>query len=336
MNHVAPLRTYFLLIRPFNLLMIGLLLWALHAWLIIPLLLPYHVDPATPLSLFWLYSLALILIAAGGYVINAYFDVPIDVVNKPDHVIVSVSVSKKAARQFYLILTITGALAGFFVAWRAHSSMLAIFIFLLIGLLWFYSSTYKRQFMIGNLIVAFVVALVPLAVAALEQSFLSLRYGDLLNFTRIPAKLYSWTGGYALFAFLLTWLREVIKDMEDEPGDRKMECHTMPIQWGIKRTKLFLYALIAITLFLLYLVVSAIDFPNDFITMRYFLFGIVLPCAWVVYRLMKANTAHDFKTISSVLKIIMLIGIGYTVAFYFLQATTYHFPFFGWMITPTL
>lgn len=335
MKHFEQLWKYIQLTRPLNLIMTGFFLWGLHAWLIVPLLLPYHIDPTTPLSIFWLFFSSLILITAGGYVINAYFDMRIDAINKPDKLIVGISITKQAARRFYLILTLTGTILGFYVSFRAHSTILSIFIFLLIGLLWFYSSTYKRQLIIGNIIVAFVVAIVPLAVATLELAFLSLHYGDLLNFTMIPTKLYAWTGGYALFAFLLTWMREVIKDMEDEPGDREMECRTMPIKWGIQKTKWFLYAFIMITLILLYFVVTKIDFPNDAITMRYFLIGIVLPFGFIVYKLLISKNSHDFHQASSLLKMIMLIGIGYTVVFYFLQATTYQFPFFGLMITPT-
>ncbi|MGC9151885.1 MAG: geranylgeranylglycerol-phosphate geranylgeranyltransferase [Microbacter sp.] len=335
MNFLNVVWTYARLTRPVNLLMIGLLQWALHAWLIMPLLMPYHIDPATPLLIFWIFFSSIILIAAGGYVINDYFDMRIDAMNKPESVIVGELVTKKAARHFYLVLTILGAVPGFFVALHAHSTMLAIVIFLLIGLLWFYSSTYKRQFVIGNVIVAFVVALVPIAIVALEQSFLSLRYGDLLDFTRIPSKLYAWAGGYALFAFLLTWIREVVKDLEDEPGDRALECRTMPVKWGTKRTKLFLYGLIVVTLLLLYKVVNAIEFPDDFITMPYFLIGIVLPFALIMFRLWKAHNSSNFHQISFILKIIMLIGIGYTLVFYFLQAITGQFPFFGWMITPS-
>jgi 4-hydroxybenzoate polyprenyltransferase len=189
--------------------------------------------------------------------------------------------------------------------------------------------------MVGNLIVALVVAIVPFSVGFLEVTSLSLRYGELINMTPIPSKLYDWSGGFALFAFLLTWIREIVKDMEDEPGDRELECRTMPIKWGNKRTKLFLYGLIFGTLLLLYYFVTQIHFQNDSITMRYFLIGILMPFGYFFYQLIKAHTAIDFHRAASTLKIIMMIGIFYSIVFYFLQATTYQFPFFGLLIVPS-
>ncbi len=329
------IKSYLQLIRPKNLLIIAFLQWALHAWVITPLLIPYQLEMVSSEVAFLLLFAAMILLAAGGYVINAYFDTRIDAINRPNSIIVGEKITKKATMHYYVILTLLGAMSGLGAAWMVHSFSLAIIFFLLIGLLWFYSSSYKRQFLVGNLIVAFVVAIGLLSVGFLEVASLSLHYGELISMTSIPAKIYTWISGFALFAFLMTWIREVIKDMEDEPGDREMECRTMPIKWGIKRTKLFLYGLMIVTLLLLYYFVSKIDFPNDSITMRYFLIGIVLPFGFVVYQVLKANMPDDFHRAAATLKIIMLIGICYSLVFYFLQATTYQFPFFGLMIMPT-
>jgi 4-hydroxybenzoate polyprenyltransferase len=329
------IKPYLQLIRPKNLLIIAFLQWTLQAWIITPLLIPYRLDLSSSKVAFWFLVIAMILIAAGGYVINAYFDTRIDAINRPDRIIAGEQVSKKAVMKYYIILTALGAIFGFGAALMVHSLSLTIIFFLLIGLLWFYSASYKRQFMIGNLIVAFIVAIVPFSVGFLEVTSLSLRYGDLINMTPIPFKLYAWSGGFALFAFLLTWIREIVKDMEDEPGDRELECRTMPIKWGNKRTKLFLYGLIISTLLLLYYFVTQIHFSNDFITIRYFLIGILMPFGYLFYQLIKAHTTTDFHRAASTLKIIMLIGICYSIIFYFLQATAYQFPFFGLLIIPT-
>lgn len=336
MKRLGDIMAYARLTRPLNLLIIGFLQWALHAWVIIPLLTPYHIAPATSEGAFWALFFSLIFVAAGGYVINAYFDTRIDTINKPDRVIVGVSVPKRAAMIFYIVLTIIGTCLGFFSAFQGRSSVLAILLFVLVGLLWFYSSSYKRQFMIGNIIVAFVVASGLLAIGILEVSSLSLRYGDLIGLTPIPSKIYAWTGGFALVAFLITWIREIVKDMEDEQGDRELECRTMPVKWGIKRTKIFVYSLMAAVLILLYYFVTLIHFPQDTITLHYYFIAIVAPFVFTFYQLLKASDSKGFHKAATTLKLVMLAGILYSIVFYFLQATTYQFPFFGLMILPAM
>ena len=275
---------------------------------------------------------ASILIAAGGYVLNDYFDVKIDAINNPSEQIVSKTVSRQSAMLLHQILTITGALVGLFLAYLTRSFTLGFVFIVTPGLLWFYSSNYKRQFMIGNLVVSFCAALSILIVAIMELALLQRTYGDLIFATDIPRSFYVWTGGFAIFAFLCSWIREIIKDLEDEEGDREMECRTMPIKWGEKRTKAFIYLLIAITIGGLFLANSLIPFEGSSLTLRYIIFGIVLPFLVLIYLISKAKTPEEYHQASTLSKVIMLIGVLYCFIFYFLMAQTHGIKMFNLFI----
>ena len=123
-------------------------------------------------------------------------------------------------------------LLGLLVAWFVRSWQIAMIFLIVPGLLWFYSSSYKRQFLLGNLIIAFASALPPFLVAQTNVAWLYRHYPDVMPYLTISRDLFLWTGGFALFAFLTTWIREIIKDLQDQNGDRELECHTLPIVWG--------------------------------------------------------------------------------------------------------
>lgn len=315
---------YLNLIRYKNLIFIFCLQYLMRYFVVKPWLQYFGMDLFLSNYLFLLLASGTTLIAAGGYVINDYFDTKIDALNRPDKVIVGNSVSRKRASQMHQVLTGLGILFGLIVAFSINSFTVGLVFILVPGLLWFYSASYKRQFLIGNIIVAFCAALVVLLVVVSENACLLNEYGDLLAQTPVSAKLYSWICSFALFAFLTTLIREIVKDMEDEYGDRELECRTMPVVWGLKKTKIFLYAVTAITLAILALFAfKFIQFPNDTLTIRYFIFGCVLPFLYFIYLIIKAKLPNDYHSASTFLKYIMIIGVLYSVVLYFILARTY-------------
>ncbi len=325
---MVAIRDYLQLIRYKNLVMILFLQWAMHVCVIKPLLIPFKVAVATPDLAFWLLVAASVLIAAGGYVINDYFDVKIDAINRPDRIVVGERISKKAAMRLYQILTGIGLCIGIAVAVWVRNVTFGFLFVAITGLLWFYSASYKRQFLIGNLIVGIATALVPFMVGFLEIAFQRQTYGELLDLTPLAPAVFAWVNGFALFAFLVTLIREIVKDMEDVDGDREMECHTLPVVWGESRSKWVVYALVVVVTVAAGLCVSKIHFANDSLTLRYYIIGIILPFIYFVYLIAKAKQKAALHQASGFLKFIMLIGIGYSFIFYFLQARTYGFPLF--------
>lgn len=236
---------------------------------------------ALDLNLFVLIA-STVMIAAGGYIINDYYDVKIDLVNKPDRVVIGKGITRRYAMLFHTMLSLTGVLAGFYLNWRIGVINLASAF-----LLWWYSNDLKRQPFIGNFVVALLTAIAILIIDALYLT------GKPLIVT------------YGVFAFFMTLVREVIKDIEDLKGDETFGCKTLPIIWGIRRTKFFLYTLLVI--FLSIVICLNIYFTK--LPLYYFLLFLFPPLVWLTYRLVKADTKKEFGSLSTFCKVIMLLGI---------------------------
>ena len=303
------------LVRWSNLLFLAALIWLMEKWVAVPILNKVFGEQL-PWYMLLLLILAVVCIAAGGYVINDYFDVKIDRINRPDEVVVTRTVSKPAAMRMSIVLSSIGIVCGLVVAGLLRSLTIGILFILIPGLLWFYSSSYKRLFMVGNLIIALLAGITPLMVAMANVALLELRYGTILPYTTLPHDLYTWIGGFALFAFLLTWMREIVKDMQDQMGDRELECHSMPVVWGDKWTKVFVTGLTVITLAIIgHLWLHALPFPIGWssLSTRYIFLGIVIPLIASLWLLWAAKIPSDYKTCQQVIKFTMLIGMLYSI-----------------------
>lgn len=322
MNH------FFQLIRYKNLLFIVLIQLLMQQVIIAPLLQKYGFEYVSADLSLLLLIIATVTIAAAGYVINDYFDIKIDRINKPDRQIVGNTVSKQQAMLLHQILTGIGVICGLILAWQLRSFSLGFIFIIAPGLLWFYSASYKRQFLTGNLIVSLLSALSVLVVGIVSVADLKLAYNDLLFQTTIPAEIYSWVGGFAVFSFLLTLIREQIKDMEDVEGDKEMECRTVAIVWGEKRTKIFIYSLITLTILLLFFVSKQIIPFSDPLSFKYILFGLIIPLLALCYLVFKANNARTLHTASTFVKYIMLLGVMYSFVFYFITARQFGISLF--------
>lgn len=304
------------LVRWSNLLFLAALVWLMEKWVAVPLLDRLAFGEQLPWYVLLLIGAAIVLIAAGGYVVNDYFDVKIDRINRPDAVVVTHSVSKPAAMRLSVSLSTAGVVCGLASAWLLRSMTLGILFVMVPGLLWFYSSSYKRLLIIGNLTIALLAGLTPLVIAFANVAQLKLLYASILPYTPLEHDLYAWLGGFGLFAFLLTWIREIIKDLQDQMGDRELECHTLPIVWGETWTKVFVTILIAGTLGLIaWLWYSVLPFPHTWnnLSTRYIALGIVIPLLSVVWLLWSAKISSDYKTCQQVVKFTMLLGMLYSI-----------------------
>ena len=125
-----------------------------------------------------------------------------------------------------------------------------------------------------------------------------------------------WLGGCALFAFLLTWIREIVKDAQDQMGDRELECHSMPIVWGELWTKVFVTALIVLTIAIIgHLWYHVLPFPIGWnsLSTRYIVLGIIIPLLSALCLLWAAKIPSDYKICQQVLKFTMLLGMLYSI-----------------------
>ncbi|MDR0371428.1 MAG: geranylgeranylglycerol-phosphate geranylgeranyltransferase [Prevotellaceae bacterium] len=326
------MQAYLKVVRPLNLFFIAVTQLLLQYTVVVPILKTYGFDTEVNTLRLFLLIAATVLIAAGGYALNDYFDIKIDRINRPDKQIAGKIIQRSALMIYHQALTATGVLCGLLLACFTGSFTLTFIFIVTPGMLWFYSASYKRRFLIGNLIVSFNTALSVLIVGIAQISALYGLYGDLLYQTPIPKTIYAWTGGFSFFAFMTTWIREIIKDMEDKKGDMEMECRTMAIVWGDGKTKKMLYFLITLTVVLLLLADFLwIDFEGN-LTTRYIIFGIALPFTALIYLVHQSRHSQSYHQASVLSKVIMLIGTLYGFIFYYLQAKTYGFDLFNLFI----
>jgi len=290
------------LIRWKNLLIIFLtqfLAW----WCVV---LPCSPTVLTPVNFLCL-AISTILIAAAGYIINDYFDIKIDSINKPQKVILEITIPRKQAIISHTALNIIAiALAAYVTAQARHFEWLLLQVACSL-LLWFYSTDFKRQYMTGNLVVALLTALTILSLIIYEPS--------MPQFSRMILLV------YAYFAFMLTWIREIVKDMEDLIGDEAEGCITMPIKKGLDyatRFSILLSALVTLPLG----VASVILFNQNYKWLSIYVIAVLIVSLvlWPVFLVRKTTTQH-YRSASKGLKVIMLLGIG-SLLIYHLQLFT--------------
>lgn len=303
------------LVRWSNLFFLGALIYVMEKWVVVPILDDVAFGEQLPWYILLLIAAATILIAAGGYVINDYFDIKIDRINRPDQLIVTQYISKENAMRLSIGLSGVGMVCGLVAAWLLRSSTIAILFAIIPGLLWFYSSSYKRLLIVGNVTIALLSALSPMMVAIANVAQLQLKYSTILPYTTLEHDIYAWVGGFSLFAFLLTWIREIVKDLQDQMGDRELECHSMPIVWGNIVTKIVVTALIVLTTVLIgWFWYSLLPFDHSWqsFSTRYIVLAIIIPLWGALWLLWAAKIPSDYRTCQQVLKLTMFLGMLYS------------------------
>jgi 4-hydroxybenzoate polyprenyltransferase len=256
----------------------------------------------------WQYALLVlstILLAAAGYVINNIMDVATDTINKPNDVVIGKGISETQGYNIYIALNITGVAIGCYLSnVILRPGFITIFI-LIASLLYFYSTSFKQIMILGNFVVALVSALSVIIIGVF----------DLFPATNAEnqaqmASLFSILLDYALFAFMINFIREIIKDIEDVNGDYNQGMNTLPIAIGISRaSKIALgFAVIPFILSLLY--INKYFFQNNLIIATLYAFAFVLaPLLYFIVKIVSAKSNKDFHHLSTVLKFILLFGI---------------------------
>ena len=318
------MKSFFKLIRVQNLLIIAVTQYLMRWSIIYPLLNRLSVvtneevihfkDFGLQFNEFYfaLLVLSTMLITGAGYVINDYFDIKTDVFNHPDNVIVGRKISRRATMLIHIVMNFIGVALGILISFLIHLPALAVIFLLVPGLLWFYSTSYKRQFLIGNIIVSFLTGLVPFMVVLFEIPCLNAEYGKvMIDYHANFNILFGWVGGFAIFAFWLTLIRELIKDMEDFEGDREYGRKTLPVNLGLGITKAIVVVLLV--LFLSGLMWVYFMFVPDFSTLVYLSIAVVLPSLYLIFRLTMSQIKKDYHLCSLLTKGIMLSGILYSI-----------------------
>ena len=278
MERTLSLRSLVRISRPFNLLMLAFAQVMVAVFLIETDLQGASVvqDPRL-----YVLILATSLLAASGYMINDYYDVKIDYINRPKEVVVGKGIKRRMILALHGLFNFT-SLA---LAWTLSRRMALLFLAAAI-LLWWYSNRLKRKPFVGNLSVAFLTALSLYVIAYWYQK------NELLVLA------------YAIFAFFLNLIREIVKDLEDRHGDRQHGSKTLPLVIGFRNTKQIIFGI-------------AISFVGAILTITlqlqdwhlYIYFAAIgLAFCWLMWKIHRADRKEHFSQLSAWIKAIMLMG----------------------------
>lgn len=238
--------------------------------------------------------LATLLVGAGGYIINDYLDVKLDLINKPNKVVVGQIISRRWTMFLHFCMNAIAMLLGLYIGTKVTVAIVIAAV-----MLWIYSVSLKRKFLSGNVLVSCLSSFVIV---------INFIYDNSLQVQLIWA--------YSFFAFVLTLLREIIKDTEDIRGDGKFDCKTIPIVLGVRKTKtvlLYITGIFALILFVYTTFFAAsYSFEHSFARgsfIFYMMAFVILPLLILLYFIKTADTTSDFHRLSTYTKLIMVTGM---------------------------
>jgi 4-hydroxybenzoate polyprenyltransferase len=254
----------------------------------------------------WQYGLLVlstVLIAAGGYVINNIFDQNTDNENKPQNVIVGKTISETKAYNLYIALNCVGVGIGFYLSNVILRPGLASIFILIAATLYLYASSLKQMMLIGNIIVALLLAFSVIIIGVFD-----LYPATAADNQQQMAVVFSILLDYAVFAFILNFIREIIKDLEDINGDYNQGMNTLAVVLGINKTSKIVFGLSFVPVFAILFYINNYLFQLQFVTF-YLLLFVLAPLLFFTMKIWSAKTKNDFNKLSLLLKWILLFGI---------------------------
>lgn len=256
----------------------------------------------------WQYALLIIstvLLAAGGYIINDIFDQATDNENKPYKNLIGKSIAEITAYNFYIGLNIIGVGIGFYLCNVIQKPGFAAVFILISATLYIYASGLKQMLLVGNLVVALLLAFSVLLIGIFDL-YPAIHDGN----QAIMGVLFKILLDYAIFAFIINFIREIVKDMEDVNGDYNQGMNTLPIAIGVSRTAKIVFSLgiIAVLLVLNYINSYLMEFGLYYATI-YVLLLVLAPLLFFVMKVWTAKTKKDFHFLSTLLKWVIFFGI---------------------------
>jgi 4-hydroxybenzoate polyprenyltransferase len=310
-------------IRPLNLFILALMQFLIRYCIILPAYrAEYFATKVFPDHLlkiqFLLFVFATVLIAAGGNIINDVFDTDIDAINKPGKNLVGKEISDKtAARVGYAFLKI-GSIIGLVLGFMNHLTAISLLFPFSAVTLYMYSAQFKKRLLIGNVLIALLTAFSVLLTGLFEPHFFKeisiwIRGSEEMNYVSGAVIILV----YALFAFLISLIREVIKDAEDMDGDERAQAKTFPILFGIKATKVLVITLIILTAGIIGYFLFHFFAGNSEVNVYYLLATFLIPFLALLYLIFNAGEKKDFYYASIFCKVIMVLGVLSIIPFYY-------------------
>ncbi len=301
------LKNYLLLTRPLNLIVLVVSMVLFRYSFVLPAnYLQYDFAPYFDTTGFILLVITTVLVAAGGYVINDVFDVEIDAINKPDKRIVEIHIPELAAFNFYKALVFAALIFVVLLCIHQREYKISSIPVFVMAFLYMYAQQFKKQLLIGNIVIAICTAIPLLMIAFYE---FKINYSDTETIIAITKGILYAAIAYGIFAFMTTLCREIVKDIEDMEGDASDGAHTLPIRIGISRTKVTLILLHVIFLtfhsFILYF-----EYIVEYKKMFYaHLLLLLLPFILLTFYLFIAKEKKHFGRMSAGYKGYQAIGV---------------------------
>lgn len=297
---------YFKLFRGLNLLIIAMMMYLTRFFIVEPAFrLDSSIIPINEIQ-FALMVFTFLLITAGGYAINDYFDTGMDEINRKEKRILNNYLPLNVGKNSFYILTIAGIILGIALALWLKSTKLIFIPLFIAALYWFYSTKYKRELIIGNMAVSFLAFLgVGVVWIYYVMAGLAIKSLPVAAFSTMNKLILIYAG----FAFLATFAREIVKDLSDVEGDKAFDCKNIPIRWGEKTAKNIVFSIgIVLSLALLYF--SYFMFINDQRMLAYFSVGLLFPfnIYWMI-ELKKANESKHYQSTATLQKLFIVMGI---------------------------
>lgn len=311
------------LIRPVNLLIIAFTMYCCRLFLYIheQLFDAVLLNSKSEQFDFFLLVFSTVLIAAAGNIINDYFDVRADRINKPEKLIITKHINRKWAILSHWILNLIAFLIALYLSIRYHTFWYVFIHLLSINALYIYSMLLKRKPFIGNLTIAALAALVPVLCGVhfyVQQKF------HISPFSQTYSGLQFWSnslisnGGFiiilAFFAFTYNLSREIIKDIQDIEGDKQIHAKTLPIILGVKKSKLIASLSILSTpiAFILLFLMNDFKSKENILSDLIIFLPVILSILLAVFSLLilkNATTRIQLKKVDQFIKLSMLMGI---------------------------
>ena len=308
---MSNILSFFKLVRLKNLIIIALTQLLIKFSLINPFLDNFILSN----NQFYLLVLATVFITASGYIINDIYDVKTDKINKNKKRVIGRSINSRSAIAWYIFLNLIGLSLGCYIAYLVRKPSFSLIFIYCIFTLWTYSKRMKSSFLSGNLQVSFLTSLSVFNVALFDiiPNGINKNNGEMMIFKIILL--------YTIFAFITTFIREIIKDLEDMEGDKEIKAKTLAITYGIEKTKwvslvftLLTFLGIVYFQYFQYSIISS-EFEYEIsiwgvnkIAIFYTLF-LQLLFIFMGYKISKSQIKSDFNFISQLCKFIMIIGI---------------------------
>jgi 4-hydroxybenzoate polyprenyltransferase len=262
-----------------------------------------NLTTALDTSAFTSLVLATICIAAAGNIINDIYDVVTDTINRPKKVIVGKYISEDMANNLFMGFTVVGIIFGVYATWEIDKNSYATIFLIISALLYWYATSLKQTILIGNILISFLVGLSILIVGVFEISpMITPDSRDAYLF------MFKFLVDYAIFAFLINLVRELVKDLEDVDGDHKAGYNTLPIAIGRDRANKVAFGVCVLTIMAIVYYVITYLFENQYLLL-YFIFLIIGPLSYCAIKLLSAKSKVQYTQLSTILKVTMFLGM---------------------------